>query len=415
MKILYLCSDYGIPIFGIKGASVHMRSLARGFHREGDELTIVSPRLDLPDGRPSDLNVVELRLTEAEQVVLKELRGAEKFLQKKNRVPNEVRSLLYNRHLATYLRQRLASQPVDFILERYSLFSYAGLQVAREFGVPFLLEVNAILTREQEAMRGLHLKDVALAIEDQLFRQADRILTVSDWLKEYITSRGVPSERIRVLPNGIDPELFPQDEQQRRQFRQQLGGDEHFLVGFSGSLKSWHGMELLIEVLPELIEQIPKVKTVIIGDGPMGESLRQLTRQLGVDDRVVFTGRVEHEAIGSYLAALDVAVAPYRKRTDFYFSPIKIFEYMAAGVPIVTTPQGQISRILTDGKTGLFFPAEDRQQFIRQIVRLYREPDLRHKLAQNARNLVMQRYTWQQNVRQIKRLVEELLATQNKE
>lgn len=413
MNILYVCSDFGIPIFGIKGASVHMRSLARGFSKNGDRVVLISPRLELPEGADPDFPAVELSPGPEADPVFRDLRAVGKFLGEKNRISNEVRSILYNRVLEDWLRDYLKDHSVDFILERYSLFSFSALTVAKEMGIPFILEVNAILTREQQTMRGLHLADIAQKIEDKLFRESDAILTVSDWLKEYIVSRQADSSKIRVLPNGIDPELFKTTADETNEFRHQFRCRNNFLIGFSGSLKPWHGVELLVEAMPEILRRIPEARAVIIGDGPLNEKLRQLANELGVAKNVIFTGRVQHETISRYLTALDVAVAPYLPRQDFYFSPIKIFEYMAAGAPILTTLQGQIPQILRDGETGLFFTPGDRADFVNQIERLYNDPALRRRLSEKGKREVFSKYTWKKNAERIVELANTLTGSGN--
>src|SRR5262249_49364347 len=151
------------------------------------------------------------------------------------------------------------------------------------------------------------------------------LLAVSDgvaaYLERYFETRG----QVHVLPNGVDPARFPAG------LRPSWPGPPgSFTVGFVGSLKPWHGLGTLAEAVALLSPGDPHVRLLIVGDGPGRESLEANLAARGLRGAAEFTGAVAPEEIPGLLASIDVAVAPYPKLPHFYFSPLKVYEYMAA-------------------------------------------------------------------------------------
>src|SRR5262249_20085778 len=150
------------------------------------------------------------------------------------RVAHEVRNLVYNTLLAD---QSDAWRGVDFVYERYSLFGSGGLALARALEVPHLLEVNAPLCAEQEQARGLHLGDVAGAIDRRVWRETDAVLAVSAEVAQAVRAAAAAPERVHVLPNGVDAERFAAANGAGARVRRELELGSGPVVGFIGSLK----------------------------------------------------------------------------------------------------------------------------------------------------------------------------------
>jgi glycosyltransferase involved in cell wall biosynthesis len=339
MRILYLSSDFGVPVYGHKGASIHLRAMARAFTSLGHDVRILSPAAErtanhdfaVPVLPPLDLaahaaSLAALRQLDRGRGTLASGHGA--------RVAQEVRNLLYNQALAEQAGTLAAFAP-ECIYERYALFGFGGLELARALAVPHLLEVNAPLCDEHARARGLHLGDVARAIERQVWCGTGALLAVSAPLGERAVRLGAPPERVHVLPNGVDAERFATAPGAGERARAALGLGAGPVIGFVGSLKGWHGTEVLLEAFTQLRGSFPNAALLVVGEGPSGEGLRRRSAELGIESSVRFTGAVEHGTIPNLLAAIDVAAAPYLPADDFYFSPIKVYEYMAAGRPVI--------------------------------------------------------------------------------
>jgi glycosyltransferase involved in cell wall biosynthesis len=323
------------------------------------------------------------------------------------RLDKEVRELAYNLTLYRGVRTEFKRWRPEAIYERYSLMNLAGLALARRIGVPHLLEVNAPLRLERARTKGLVLDGAAGAVERRLFDASDAVLVVSEALRRYVLEHGGHTASTVVMPNGVDTRRF-RPEVRDTALRARLGlADDAFVVGFAGSLKPWHGVETLLEAFAALHLDVPAARLVIVGDGPQGDALLGQAARLGIDEQTIFTGKVAHQEMPALLAAMDVGVAPYARVPDFYFSPLKIYEYMAVGLAVVGSDAGEIAALVRDGQTGLMCPPEDAQVLAGALRRLARDPGLRVQLGTAAR-AEAERYTWENNARTVARLFDEM-------
>lgn len=403
MRIAYLCADFGIPIRGHKGASVHVREMVAALAAQGHDVRVFSPNPgqgnDLaaklndvgPDGLPNTCS----RLARAVA------RGRYPRLDK------EVRELAYNLTLYRRARAEFYVWRPDAIYERYSLLNVAGLALARRIGVPHLLEVNAPLRLERARTTGLVLDVAASPAERRLFGASDAVLVVSEALRRYVLEHGGRAAHTLVMPNGVDTRRFCPRARDVT-LRARLGlADDAFVVGFAGSLKPWHGVETLLEAFAALHRCEPAARLLIVGDGPRGDVLRGQATRLGIDAQTVFTGKVAHHEMPALLATMDVGVAPYAQVPDFYFSPLKIYEYMATGLAVVGSDAGEIATLVRDGQTGVICPPEDATALACALMRLARDPGLRGRLGAAARAAV-ECHTWDNNARTVVHRADEL-------
>jgi len=302
------------------------------------------------------------------------------------RTPREHPDLVRILHNLTFRRaaRRAAreAQP-DFIYERYSLWGVAGLRLARDLGVPLVLEVNAPLVSEQQQYRGLSFPALARRAERAVYRGADLLVAVSEPLGDHLAQAGADRARIRILPNAVDTSLF-RPEQSGDAVRRRFGLEGRFVLGFAGSFKRWHGVDWLLEVFAELHQTDPSMHLLLAGDGPLRSVLEERVHRARLHDAVSFSGAVAHDEMPDYLAAMDVAVAPYPSLPDFYYSPLKLFEYMASGRAIAASRVGQIAEVIADGVTGLLFEPGDRRGFLDCICRLRHDAPLRRNLGRRA-------------------------------
>ena len=269
MKILYLCSDAGIPVLGRKGASVHVRQLIAAFSRAGHNIALATPSLTKsPWDEPAEVaaEIIHCRLGAAAQDAVEAVKEYGGGLGVPTPLAGELRRILASQELAANLLRRFKGEPPDFIYERASLFGTAGVTLARAWKVPLLVELNAPLVEEQSLYRGGGLGALALAAEKHTLTQADAVFTVSAPLREHVLGLGAAADRVRVLPNGVDPELFrpaPRDEA----LRARLGLNGGPVLGFLGGLRPWHGVEVLPELLARLTRKYPGAQLLFAGDG----------------------------------------------------------------------------------------------------------------------------------------------------
>ena len=416
MRILYVCADFGVPVYGHKGASIHLRAMARAFAQSGHDIHILSPAIEREGNLEFDLPVSAPVSMAAHQPALDLLRKADKAMGTTStghpaRTGHEVRNVLFNQLLAG-AADAWRAFGADFVYERYALFGWGGLAFARALGVPHVLEVNAPLCLEQERARGLHMGDVARAVEARVWSGTDAVLAVSEELAAFIRDAGTPAERVHVLANGVDVEKFAAAAGRGRAVRAELGLGAGPVIGFVGSLKSWHGTDVLLEAFATLRPRWPEARLLIVGDGPMAESLRALAQERNLGAAAVFTGAVDHARIPELLDAMDFTVAPYRAASDFYFSPMKIYESLAAGRPVVASNLGQVAQLIEAGYVEPAAPG-DTASLAAAMERVLQEPARAAGRAARGRAWTLAERTWQANARRAAELALQRTASRH--
>ena len=316
----------------------------------------------------------------------------------------ELLELAYN--LVAYPRLKAAARAAapDVVYERYNLFLLAGVWLARRQGVPLLVEVNAPLMHERATHGSLALKPLARWAERYVWRRADWVLPVSHVLAEAVRAAGVPAERIAVIPNGVRAEAHQGRDAARARRRADLDVDAATVVfGFVGFVRPWHGLDRVLESLaPEGNAANGAgggAHLVVVGDGPARAALESRAQALGVDGRLTVTGAVPHAAVPDWLAAFDVALQP---DVTAYASPLKLLEYMAAGLAIVAPNRPNIRELVTDGHSALLFDPEAPGALAAAVARLAGAPGLRARLgAAAAREIDRRGLTWDANAARI--------------
>jgi len=275
--------------------------------------------------------------------------------------------------------------------------------LARVLRLPLVLEFNSSELWKGQHWGGLHLARAAALVERINLRAADRVVVVSHVLRDQLITAGVRTDKIVVNPNGVDPQQFRPDFE-GTDMRRRLGLDSSIVVGFSGTFGEWHGIPTLADVLARVAAARPQVHWLLIGDGPLRRLVDAAVEQHSLAERVSLPGLVPHAEMPAYLAACDILVSPHSRQADggeFFGSPTKLFEYMAAGRPIVASAVGQIAEALIDQQSALLVPPDDPDALCTAIVRLVDDACLRVRLAQAARQAAELRHTWRQNAERV--------------
>jgi glycosyltransferase involved in cell wall biosynthesis len=414
MRILYICGDLGIPVLGHRGGSIHVRSLVSALAHAGHAVTLASPLLTKSAGqRPAAFDVPVLHVEPSERTVgaSRSLAGFERTVAGGQALSGEIRRILYNDDLASALMAAYRDAPPDVIYERYALNGTAGATVAGALGVPLLLEVNAPLVLEDREYRGGGaLGALADAAERWTISRADAVIAVSAALREHVLALGVPGERIHVVPNGVDPGLF-QPAPRAAEVRRRWGLNGGPILGFVGGYQPWHGVQLLPSLLERLLPRHPGLRLVIVGDGRGRDAFEREIAASGLGEHILITGALPHEDVPALIREFDVAIAPYpTPRHDFYFSPLKLFEYMGCGVSVVAPRLGQIEEVVRDGETGLLYSPSRLDECEAACDRLLSDRALADRLGRAAAEETHRNHTWDQSAARVTRIAEGLIA-----
>ena len=354
MHIAYVCLDPGIPVFGTKGASVHIQEVVREYRRRGHDVTVYATRRgsDVPDDL-AELRIVDVPVTTRDE---EERERAQQAASAS--VSDMVRAGGY-----------------DLVYERYSLFS----TVIAECGVPGILEVNAPLIDEQRTHRVLVDEQAADAALQEQVQAALATICVSDPVRDWVIAR-TEGTRVFTVPNGVNVHrITPQPESPGAP-----------VVTFVGTLKPWHGVDVLLRARAQAHKDW---KLRIIGDGPMRAELDDLARSLGID--VDFRGAVAPDAIPQHMAGTAIGVAPYpamNTDSDQYFSPLKVYEYMAAGLPVVASRVGQLPEIM--GESAYLVPPSDPEALAEALDALVANPVERARVGSDNRRQAEREHSW---------------------
>lgn len=400
MKILYVSADLGIPVLGTKGAAVHVRAMAHALREAGHQVVLTTGALTKSPWQtaaPLDVPVVHVPPGADIVHVSSRMRAYAAAIGAPATAAGEVRRVLFNQELLTQLRQRFEHDPPDLVYERASLFGVAGLTFAREASVPHLLELNAPLVDEQARYRqGGALRDLADAAETWLLRQTDAVLPVSAPLAAHVVARGVSSDRVHVVANGVDTTRFRPGDGASTRARYGLGDGP--VIGFVGGLRPWHGIEVLPSLVASLRRHHPRVHALVVGDGPLRDDVVRDVQRLGLERHVTLTGAVPHDDVPACIRAFDIALAPYPAAShSFYFSPLKLYEYLACGVPVVAARLGQIADAVSDGHTGRLYPAGDLDALTTACADLLDDAPARQRMGAAAASMVAAHHTWRHN------------------
>jgi glycosyltransferase involved in cell wall biosynthesis len=301
----------------------------------------------------------------------------------------------------------------DLCHEHNGLFSIGASLACSRLKIPFILTFSADPIMERKLV-GNPLKGVheAVARKEMSFSlaTADRIICVSNQAKEHLEKVWqVAGEKIAVMPNGVDIKLFSQIPD-KTPLEKKYNLDGKIVIGFVGGFQHWHGLDLLVESFSQVLLHTPSAQLLFVGDGPARENIETLVEKRNIKDSVKFAGLVPQESVPEYLSVIDVAVLPYPQLPkDLWFSPLKLYEYMAAGKAIVATNAGQIAEVIIDGSNGLLVPPGDIDEMAAALIRLVRENDLRNTLGQNAQQQAIKRHSWQKYIERLEGLYADVL------
>ena len=370
MKIAYVNADPNVPVFGTLGSSVHVQEMLVAMLRRGAEVHLFTNRLG--DDAPSEVTALQMHLLPK--------------LPREDVAAHERAALAGNSALREALAKEMQKGAFDLIYERHSLWSYAGMEFARERGLSSLLEVNAPAFEEQAGQQSVLDRGAAEDAMMRAFRSANAIIAVSRQLAHILEQHPSARGKTYVVPNAVSPERFSG-------VRPAIPKNGSFTIGYIGILKARHGLTTLIETFALVAQQSPEAKLLIVGDGPEREYLDREIAARGLTERVEFAGAVAPELVPGYLASMDVALAPYPPLARFYSSPLKLYEYMAAGLPIVATRIGQIEEVIQHGETGILVRPGDAAGMAEAVTALAASPDARARLGEAARQTVRE-HTW---------------------
>jgi PEP-CTERM/exosortase A-associated glycosyltransferase len=298
-----------------------------------------------------------------------------------------------------------------------ALNGLAALRAGRRLGLPVVYECRAFwedaaVDHGTSREGGLRYR-LTRALETRVFRGADAVTTICEGLKGDIVARGLPAEKITVIPNAVDIERFTTGRARDEALAERLGLDGRTVLGFIGSFYAYEGLALLLEALPAIRAAHPDAMALLVGGGPQEGNLQARARALGIEDQVLFTGRVPHDEVGRYYDLVDAFVYPrLAMRLTNLVTPLKPLEAMAQGRLVVASDVGGHRELIRDGETGVLFAAGQAPALAEAVNKLLAERPAWPAFQAAGRAFVERERTWPRSVVRYRQVYARLLGTE---
>jgi glycosyltransferase involved in cell wall biosynthesis len=379
-KVLYHHRTQGKAVEG-----VHIRGITDALRADGVQVDVIS----LPGADPY-----------ASPKAMSPTQQANSLLKVVARLPEpffELAELAYNAVAAWKVWRNLAkSGRVDFIYERYSLFLFGVVALARLKNIPIILEVNDSATVER--VRPVYFLKLAKWVEGWVFRRASGLVFVSSVFRDRIQQAHGQIAPAIITPNAANIDKFSYTPAQRAAARERWQLDGKVVCGYLGAFVPWHAIDQFVFKMADHLSARPDLVLLLVGDGATHPEVDAFVRQRGLQSQVILTGRVSHDEVPGLLAAMDMAILP---SAGDYTSPVKLFEFMACGIAPIAPDFLPIREVLRVGETGWTFPANQLDIAVKMVLDKSVDLPALQQVGQAARTYIANERQWRHNVVQL--------------
>jgi glycosyltransferase involved in cell wall biosynthesis len=386
MKILYYSPHPNLNLTDPAGYGTHMREMIQAFRDQGHEV-----RPLIMGGTEPRENYSPPRNGFLKKIAKKIIPTARWQTWKDDRLID------FDEEAFLRLRAEIQKFKPDLIYERANYMQVSGVRAAKKAGVMHILEMNSPYVEEKVELEGGGSKLLQEAVQrehEQLTKTA-QVMVVSSALRDYfIEHHGIFRGKFTVVPNAIDPAKTMAEPQAVLNIRQRQNLVGKVVFGWVGSIQPWHGIEKMIKAFAPVHRLHPDTRLLIVGSGETEGQLKALVQSMGLDDSVLFTGYVPHSEVFQHIAAMDICLLP---NTNWYCSPIKLFEYGAMGKAIITTDHPAILDVMTPDVDGLIIDKSDEKALEEAMLKLVQDKETREKLAIGFQSKVLNHHTWKSN------------------
>jgi PEP-CTERM/exosortase A-associated glycosyltransferase len=291
----------------------------------------------------------------------------------------------------------------------------AALKAGRALGIPVVYEVRAFWedaavdhgTATENSLR----YRLTRALETHVLKRADQVICICEGLRQDIVARGVPADKVTVIPNAVDIAHFPMLGARDAALEEKFGLGGKQVLGFIGSFYAYEGLDLLLAAFPAILEQRPDTRLLLVGGGPQERQLKEQAASLGIAEKIVFTGRVPHAQVPAYSSLVDAFVFPRKSmRLTELVTPLKPLEAMAQGRVVLASDVGGHKELIEDGRTGFLFRPDDVVDLARCAVDALADPAALGRIIANGRAFVEAERNWRASVQRYAAVYQRALA-----
>jgi glycosyltransferase involved in cell wall biosynthesis len=379
-RVLYHHRTQGKAVEG-----VHIRGITDALRAEGVAVDIIS----LPGADPY-----------ATPKAMSPTQQARPWMKWVTQLPEplfELTELAYNVVAGWRIRQYLNTHPdVELIYERYSLFMFIGVLIARWRRIPIILEINDSSTVDR--VRPVFFLRLATWIERWVVRRCTGMVFVSGLFRDRLLQAHGRMAPTIITPNAANIDKFSFTAAQRDTARRQYGLEGSVVCGYLGAFVPWHAIDQFVYRIADRLKARPDLKLLLVGDGATFDTVKAFVEREGLGQQVILTGRVGHDQVPGLLAAMDMAVLP---SAGDYTSPVKLFEFMACGIAPIAPSFEPIKEVVKEGQTGWMFRAGELDDAVAMVLERSRDAAALKRVGVAARAYIAAERQWRHNILQL--------------
>lgn len=378
MKVFIICK---INLNGKNAETTHLIEIAENLQRLGQEIIVFAPDIGKYYCRTS----LDIKYVPAVKI--------SKLIQ----------TLTFQFFLFFYLVYYILKVGPEILYLRLGPFTLVPALIAKLFRRRYVVEVNGYFP--DDLVIYSNASSMALFLSRQIekinYSFAKRIIVVVEGLKKKLKKEyKIEEAKFSVINSGANIGIFrPLD---RRIMRRRLNLEENIhYVGFVGNFAPWQGVDYLIEAIPKVIRKIPDIQFLLIGGGILKKQLKEKVIKLGIEKFTRFMGYVSYHQVPAYINSFDLCVAPFtaKRNIEIGCSPLKLYEYLACGRPVIASDIKGVGDLLEKNNCGLAIKPENPDALAKGIIQLIKNKDLREKMGRNGRRIVESEYNWQNAAR----------------
>jgi glycosyltransferase involved in cell wall biosynthesis len=303
-----------------------------------------------------------------------------------------------------YFARLYQNHNIDIIVVRNDAYVAGAIYAANKKSVPYILETNGVLSKDNPDR-------ISRLFEKYVLTKATGIIAVSDPLAEIWIENSISKDKIKVIPNGVCLEYYKSYNSSIIPKSMYNKLRDKIIIGYIGTFTVNHDVHVVVEGFSQAISTVPNIRLLLMGDGPFTQEIRRRTDSLDITDKVIFTGKILHKHVPAYLRLCDIAVNPMRQvyKEAFIGVPIKMFEYMASKLPIISTDMPNLRQLLND--SAIFVSPGNVTGWRDALIALAKDKKLRQDKGKEAFEQLMERgYTWEENARKVFEYCQDILT-----
>jgi glycosyltransferase involved in cell wall biosynthesis len=312
---------------------------------------------------------------------------------------NNYKLLQHDKMAGQRLEKAIVSFKPDLIYERSEYLQDSGAKMASKYNLKYFIEVNAPFVEEMRAFEGYSLyESKAHQAEKNKIKRADKVFVVSSALSDFLVNTyQCKRDKIFIQPNCINPEKITLNPQSVQIIKNNYNLSDKKVIGFVGSMFPYHGVDILINAFSKALKHHTNIKLMIVGDGVIMGDLKTQVASLGIEDDVIFTGKIPHNEVFNYINMMDICIMA---KSNWYGSPVKIFEYGLMNKPIIAPNTAPVLDVMVN-KVDALIINDNETELSSAIQQLLDDSELSSSLATTFHSKVLELYTWEHAAKNI--------------